>query len=73
MRYVYRGFANDHKDLTRFDAVEDAAQRDDGTKSPFEADFKIQQERMPETEQDAILGLQEFESSLLFLKEKKYD
>lgn len=43
------------------------------TKSPFEADFQVQQEKMPEKEQDAILGLQEFENSLLFLKEKKYD
>jgi hypothetical protein len=63
-------FAN--KDLTRFDALEEQSDTET-TKTPYDEDFFIKQDKMPQTEQNAILALQEFESSVTYLFEKKYE
>jgi len=57
--------------MTRLDAVD--TDQTQSSKTPYDEDFFVQQDKMGPDEHSAILGLAEFENSLKFFHEKKYE
>lgn len=58
--------------LNAGDSADEADIVHESSSTPFDDDY-FATDKMPDTEQEAILGLQEFEQALRFVNEKRYD